>query len=90
MSQKIEIPSEISSAITAQSPQRNGEKPRSREKVQDKEQIQKRLDGNLNAVTRNLHQVLSVAKERGNYELALETVDRLIEAAKLEQRRLEK
>ena len=86
---KLEIPEEITEEIVAQAAQRNGGKPRSREKVQDKEQRQKRLDGNLNAVTRNLHRVLSVAKGREDYGLALETVDRLLEVARIEQRRLE-
>ena len=77
---KIKVPQEIHEEISSQSAQRNGDKRRSREK---------RLDGNLDAVTRNLHQVLSVAKKREDYGLALETVDRLLEVARIEQRRLE-
>jgi hypothetical protein len=86
---KIEIPEKVTEELSAQTAKRNGGKPRSREKVRDTGQRQKRLDGNLNAVTRNLHQVLSVAKEREDYGLALETVDRLLKVAELESRRLE-
>jgi hypothetical protein len=86
---KIEIPSEVAEEICAQSAKGNGGKPRSREKVQDTGQRQRRLDGNLNAVTRSLHQVLAVAKEREDYGLALETVDRLLKVAELEASRLQ-
>jgi hypothetical protein len=86
---KIEIPEKVAEEIVTQSAKRNGGKPRSREKVQDTGQRQKRLDGNLNVVTRSLHQVLSVAKKREDYGLALETVDRLLKVAELEASRLQ-
>lgn len=83
---KIEVPHEISSAVSEQAAQRNGDKPRAGAKDQGQA---KRLDSLVEGVTRNLFSILTEAKKRQDYALALQTVDRLVQVAELEARRLE-